>query len=520
MTTRIVLTNENTFILCQNWPEEPYLDTEPGIWEYAERKNESLAAGLVISNPEVVIYTDYKRNIWSRHQVNTDPLKPGDYLPVPDSVGWRIEEVPEYPIDHTSYPPMNTVATLFLKSVEENKSSNLFDILDKLERVPYETDLQFKSRKQQTEINWLRSQLEEKDKLLLQETGKAMRYSQTIADLQSQLSKAKDKEIRGDRMIVNLEHKLTVEKTHNSRLVEALKEAELYLRQRVSEYDDLPGHVRPEHQREKIRLRNVYEEVKLALSPQPAPEPETGNVIEMEPQTPEFEEFWGKFKQHQKDKMKVSPPEPEEKKPNAQEAFEWLRNELKDSNFQDDGISEVFKGGITKEQAASFRNFGAASPGVNHQEDEPKKDCKCTGLWDCQCEDVINNYNDPDLFARFRDNMDTEQKKTLVNQSLETAGYALGLCYNVLALKSHIEGTVNIKGELFAISFKPSAAPSQVEEQESLKVVNAQLRHQLIQDSKQFKALQADNQQLKEELEREKSKNMPKSAFKTPPQTN
>jgi hypothetical protein len=454
MTTRIVLTNENTFILCQNWPEEPYLDTEPGIWEYAERKNESLAAGLVISNPEVVIYTDYKRNIWSRHQVNTDPLKPGDYLPVPDSVGWRIEEVPEYPIDHTSYPPMNTVATLFLKSVEENKSSNLFDILDKLERVPYETDLQFKSRKQQTEINWLRSQLEEKDKLLLQETGKAMRYSQTIADLQSQLSKAKDKEIRGDRMIVNLEHKLTVEKTHNSRLVEALKEAELYLRQRVSEYDDLPGHVRPEHQREKIRLRNVYEEVKLALSPQPAPEPETGNVIEMEPQTPEFEEFWGKFKQHQKDKMKVSPPEPEEKYKPEDKTFyaEPFPGAIID--LQDDGISELFKGGITTEQAASIKvlitgddsealaiakkcaEMHSASPGVNQQE--------------------TNMY-------------------TLIASLLTTRQLPIESFYNctkrqVRQIEDHNEGLITLARDLktaFENSKIKPAAPSQVEEQET-----------------------------------------------------
>jgi hypothetical protein len=325
MTTRIVLTNENTFILCQNWPDEPYLDTEPGIWEYAERKNESLAAGLVISNPEVAEdicwRNDYRIvNPISLYDWKRVILRPGDSFPVPDSVGWEktmlspcwkvrkclIANAEGYEncdqLHGGTCTKLDWVATLFIKS-EPEKIFVDGDFNDGYEaRVKRSKGKGYDQLKK--ELESLRSQLEEKDKLLLQETGKAMRYSQTIADLQSQLSKAKDKEIRGDRMIVDLEHKLTVEKTHNSRLVEGLKIA---LDGPYHNVDDAYNH--------------LHSAVKAALSPQPAPEPEEKII-----------------------------------------------------DTQDDGGSEVFKGGITTEQAASFRNFGAASPSQVEEQEQMWKE--------------------------------------------------------------------------------------------------------------------------------------------------
>jgi hypothetical protein len=48
---------------------------------------------------------------------------------------------------------------------------------------------------------------------------------------------------------------------------------------------------------------------------------------------------------------------------------------------------------------------------------------------------------------------DPQHKKELINKSIETAAYALGMAYKVCGLQNHISGTVVIDNQLFELKF-------------------------------------------------------------------
>lgn len=242
------------FLLCQNWPEEPEMgkcSTTPTHciklpqtclcnkqWGDHDRlKSESIAKGIVIHNPEVGI-PDLIRII----------MRPGEHVPLPDNIGWDV---------------LDKIANLFIKDEETT-----IQMPERDYEVP-------RIVQKDAEIDSLRSQLEHYK--ALHEQGNTI-----ITELNSQLEE-KDKAynklgVKFDKEMERLHERDESMRAHNQRLLEALKEAELYLRRRVWDYDELPGPVLPEYQKQEIQLRNVYEEVKLALSSQPTPEP-TQNYI-------------------------------------------------------------------------------------------------------------------------------------------------------------------------------------------------------------------------------------------------
>jgi regulator of replication initiation timing len=63
-----------------------FIHTPEGLKAFTDDRS----SALIVENPEVILYTDYKGLIWVRHKVNTDPLQIGDEFPCPSNVEWEV----------------------------------------------------------------------------------------------------------------------------------------------------------------------------------------------------------------------------------------------------------------------------------------------------------------------------------------------------------------------------------------------------------------------------------------------